>query len=369
MKPAFASLAAFFWACAAPAAEPQLYFPPAKGDWETIAPAKAGWDAGKLNEALELAGQRKSSGVVVLHRGRIMAERYWKADDSPGAKGKDYSLRVKGTDAVGGAIEDVASVQKSVSAILTGIAQHKGLLRLDDPVHKHLGQGWSKALLTQEEEITIRHLLTMTSGLTEDLTFEAPAGKRWRYNSAAYARTMDVVAAAAKKSANDLTREWLTGRIGMNDSAWAERPGLGAKGALNPRGFTTTARDLARFGLLILANGRWQDQTIIADREFLHDALHPSQELNPSYGYLWWLNGQKEVARGAGQRAKGPLIPGAPPDLVAALGALDRKVYVVPSLDLVVTRLGNAAGAGFDNEFWKALSAAAPKPEGRPTSQ
>ena len=159
-------------------------------------------------------------------------------------------------------IEDVASVQKSVSALLVGIAQHQGLLRLEDPVGKHLGAGWSKASPEQEQAITVRHLLTMTSGLMDDLTFEAAAGTRWRYNSAAYAHI---------------------------------------------------------------------------------------------------VNGQSEVARGAGQKVKDPLIPTAAPDLVAALGAVDRKLYVVPSLELVVTRLGNSAGPAFQNDFWKLLSDAAPK--------
>lgn len=346
------------------AAEPESapYFPPTEGVWETVAPAQAGWDAEKLAAALAFAGRRRSSGVVVLYRGRIMAEKYWRADTAPGAKGKEYTLRVKGSAAHGGVIEDVASVQKSISAMLVGIAQHQGLLKLADTVDTYLGRGWSKATPEQEHAITIRHLLTMTSGLKEDLTFEAAAGTRWRYNSAAYARTVDVVAAAAKKSPNDLTREWLTSRVGMHDSKWEDRPGGGAKGGVNPRGFATSARDLARFGLLILADGRWNGEPVIADRAYLRAALHPSQELNPSYGYLWWLNGQKEVARGAGRRVQGPLIPNAPPDLVAALGALDRKIYVVPSLELVVTRLGNVGGAAFDNEFWKLLAAAAPKP-------
>jgi CubicO group peptidase (beta-lactamase class C family) len=48
----------------------------------------------------------------------------------------------------------------------------------------HLGKGWSNASLEQEAAITLRHLLTMTSGLKDDLTFEASAGTRWRYNSA-----------------------------------------------------------------------------------------------------------------------------------------------------------------------------------------
>jgi CubicO group peptidase (beta-lactamase class C family) len=129
-------------------------------------------------------------------------------------------------------------------------------------------------------------------------------------------------------------------------------------------GFTTTARDLARFGLLILAKGKWNDETLLADQEYLQASLSPSQTLNPSHGFLWWLNGQESAAR-VGRRAQGPLIPAAPRDLVAALGALGRKCYVVPSLELVVTRLGDspeaAGGPRFDNEFWRLLMEAAPK--------
>jgi CubicO group peptidase (beta-lactamase class C family) len=370
----FTCLALAFFGSAIPAAveaaaqpdvriERSLYFPPARGEWERVQSATIGWNADKLNAALHLAGTTHASGVVILHRGRILAEQYWKldADARAGAKARNYGALVRGRDAAGHVIEDVASVQKSISAMLVGIAQHRGLLRLEDPVQKHLGVGWSKASSEQEQAITLRHLLTMTSGLKDDLTFEAAAGTRWRYNSSAYAHTVKVVAAASKKTPNDLTREWLTGRIGMADSNWVERPAQGRETVVNALGFATTARDLARFGLLILADGQYRGETVIADRDYLHAALRPSQTLNPSYGYLWWLNGQSEVARGAGERVKGPLIPTAPPDLVAALGAVDRKLYVVPSLELVVARLGSSTGPSFQNEFWRLLMEAAPK--------
>jgi CubicO group peptidase (beta-lactamase class C family) len=343
-----------------------LYFPPAaaSGEWEKIAPEEAGYDAGKLGEALDFARKQRSSGVVVLWRGKILAEGYWNPDELPaeGQKGNakkkaGYSMRKSGRDAAGHAIEDVASAQKSISAILCGMAQERGLLKIADPVHQHLGVGWSKATAEQEAAITIRHLLTMTSGLDEELKFEVPAGTRWFYNSTAYARTLMCTAAAAKKDRNELTKEWLTGPLGMADSRWSNRPlaaaGLDAKNAV---GFTTTARDLARFGVLILNNGEWSGQTIIKDKQFLHDALHPSQELNPSYGYLWWLNGQPKVMRGR-QLVRGPLVPTAPDDLVAALGAFQRKLYVVPSQQLVVTRLGDNCPP-LDAKLWELLSAA-----------
>jgi CubicO group peptidase (beta-lactamase class C family) len=340
------------------------YFPETKPAvaWERVSPASVGWNEEKLQSALDFAGRNRASGVVVLHRGRILAEQYWSLEEGAqaGKKAREYSALVRGRDAAGRVIEDVASVQKSVAAILVGMAQSRGLLKLDDPVSRHLGTGWSKATLDQEGVITVRHLVTMTSGLKDDLTFEAAPGTRWRYNTPAYARTVAVVAAAAKKSPNDLTREWLTDRIGMSDSRWVSRASINSEAAANALGFATTARDLARFGLLILAGGKWNNETVIADQDYLRAALRPSQTLNPSYGYLWWLNGQSALARGSGELVKGPLIATAPSDLVAALGAVDRKLYVVPSLDLVVTRLGNSATPAFQNEFWRLLMTAAP---------
>lgn len=338
------------------------YFPSTNTRWQQVAPASVGWDEAKLKAALDFAGGNRASGVVILHRGKILAEQYWSLDQDAqvGKKAREYGALVHGRDTDGRVIEDVASVQKSVAAILVGIAQSRGLLKLDDPVSRHLGKSWSKASPEQELAITVRHLVTMTSGLKDDLTFEAAAGTRWRYNTPAYSRSVMVMAAAAKQTPNDLTRAWLTGRIGMNDSRWVSRASLNGEAAANAFGFATTARDLARFGLLILADGRWNEETVIADRDYLRAALHPSQTLNPSYGYLWWLNGQSALARGAGELVKGPLISTAPADLVAALGAVDRKLYIVPSLDLVVTRLGNSATPTFQNEFWRLLMAAAP---------
>ena len=146
-----------------------LYFPPKQDTgWKRIEPAKAGWNRAAIDAAVDLAGARRSSAVVILYKGKIMAERQW----DPG-KQKISSRFVYERTPDGQILEDVASTQKSVAAMLFGIAQHKGLIRLDDPAQKYLGAGWSKATPEQERKILMRHLLTMTSGLTDNLTFEA----------------------------------------------------------------------------------------------------------------------------------------------------------------------------------------------------
>ncbi|MEH6678871.1 MAG: serine hydrolase, partial [Phenylobacterium sp.] len=87
------------------------------------------------------------------------------------------------------------------------------------------------------------------------------------------------------------------------------------------------------------------------------DALFQPSETNPAYGRLWWLNGGDHVISAQGARSDGPLIPTAPSDLVGAFGALDRRLYIVPSRRLVVVRTGAAAvDRNFDQELWRRLS-------------
>lgn len=122
-----------------------------------------------------------------------------------------------------------------------------------------------------------------------------------------------------------------------------------------------TAPDMARVGLLVARGGDWNGRSVLKDPRYLATALDSSQDLNPSYGYLWWLNGKSaHVLPGPPVRRPGPIIPSAPTDLVAALGKDDQTIYVCRSLDLVVTRIGANPGGGFDVELWRRLVVAAP---------
>ena len=342
-----------------------LYFPPETDEWERVDPATLGWHTSKLKEALEYAGKNKSSGVVILYRGRILAEQYWPLDPPErtrdGARNPYFHMRM-GNDLQGRAIEDVASAQKSLTAMLVGIAQHKGLLKLSDPVHKHLGRGWSQAPPESEAKITIRHLVSMSSGLGTRLQYQAPAGTRWAYNTTAYSRSLTCVARAAGMNENLFTQKWLTGPLGMKDSRWTVRLWADQTTVIaNKFGFVTTARDLARFGLLMLAQGDWNGKNVLADKDYIKAATSPSQKLNPSYGYLWWLNDGPFVARGTGTKKPGRLVSSAPRDMYAAQGKLGRRLYVLPSQQLVITRLGDQSGNNFGREFFKRLRVASGK--------
>jgi CubicO group peptidase (beta-lactamase class C family) len=320
------------------------------------------WNQSALESALAYAQRQRSSAVVVVDHGKVIAERYWSVDADAGSP---YTYVLWGQTEDGAPIEDVASIQKSVVSVLVGIAADQGLVDLEAPVSTYLTAGWSKATREEESVITIRHLLSMTSGLSPGLECQAPAGDVWRYNTRAYSQLVKVLEAVTGDDISQLTKRWLADPIGMTDTAWRRAfwvtPGMDA----NPIRLYTTARDLVRFGELMLAGGAWQGQRVVSEC-FVEEAVRPSQSLNPAYGLLWWLNGWplhfRVDASGHTVPASGYAVPvpSAPGDMYAASGGLGRKLYMVPSLDLVVVRLGNSPDADFNQQFWRLLMAAAP---------
>lgn len=317
----------------APAAE----YVPTAGTWETVDPASVGWSQDAIDELASFLEVNNSRTFALVIGGRIAAESYWAgaAVDTP---------------------QEIASCQKSVVSTLCGIAVDRGLLTVDDPVSDYLDPGWSAADPADERAITIRHLLSMTSGLNQDtLEVVAAPGTAWGYNTTAYQKLRPVLEAASGEGIDSLNRSWLWEPIGVSGaSRWRERTGNGAL-ALDATGsrlwsLEMTARDMARFGLLVQRRGTWGSEQVVAT-EWFDEALAPSQTMNPSYGYLWWLAGAIDQ-------------PDVPDDLVAALGALDQKIYVVPSFDCVLVRQGGRANevsgtaSSFDPEILDRLVSA-----------
>lgn len=140
----------------------------------------------------------------------------------------------------------------------------------------------------------------------------------------------------------------------MAETGWRGGPAALA-GVGNQIGLVTTPRDMATFGRTVLRGGVAPNGRRIVSKTAFAAMFEPART-NPAYARLWWLNGGDHSITPTGARRDGRLIPSAPADLIAALGALDRKLYMVPSLDLVVVRTGAAASdADFDEQLWQRL--------------
>jgi len=331
-----------------PAEIPQdRYFPSiGSNSWDTIDPELLEWDLAQKDSLLAYLADTGTKGFILLKNGRIAMEEYM----------NDHSVNSDWY---------WASAGKTLTAFTVGLAQQQGHLDITTRSSEYLGVGWTSIPGEKEFLIKVENQLNMTSGLQplnfdcitpQCLTYVADSGSRWAYHNGPYTLLQRVVSAAANQEYDTYFDTELKNKIGM-DGFWSTTNGLNSV-------YFSTTRSMARFGLLNLNNGSWDDIPILTDMGFEAQMRTPSQDINLSYGYLWWLNGQDSfMAPGTQIVFNGPLVPNAPSDLYAGLGKNDQKLYIVPSEDLVIVRMGEDSGenllgpSSFDNELWGYLSA------------
>ncbi|MBM3438763.1 MAG: T9SS type A sorting domain-containing protein [Bacteroidetes bacterium] len=333
-------------AISAPLANAQsTYFPTNIGTWETITPQSLGWCSSNIDSLYNYLNQKNTKAFLILKDGKIVLEKYF------GSFTQD-------------SVWYWASAGKTLTAFTVGLAKQDGLLKLNDPSNKYLGAGWSSLSTAREDSITVWHHLTMTTGLDDVgadpdctdpncLTYKAAAGTRWAYHNAPYTLIDQVIEGATGGNLNIYMAKKFTNTVGMK--------GLFVKAGYNNVYFST-ARTMARFGLLLLNKGTWNGTVIMSDTLYFRQQTNSSQALNPSYGYLTWLNGKSAfMAPGSQIRFPGNLNPDAPNDMICAWGKNGQFINVVPSQKLVLIRMGNAPGGGgavamavgFNNDIWK----------------
>jgi CubicO group peptidase (beta-lactamase class C family) len=188
------------------------------------------WNPAAVASLLAYAQSQRSSAVIVVHRGEVIAERYWSVEARAGSP---YGNQLWGWTDSGAPVEDVASLQKSIVSTLVGIAVDKGLIDLEAPVSTYLHEGWSSAACDEESAISVRHLLSMTSGLSPELGYQATVGTVWLYNTRAYSKVVEVLEVVTGEGVGSLTRRWLTVPLGMNDTEWRPRHGCQLARALH----------------------------------------------------------------------------------------------------------------------------------------
>jgi CubicO group peptidase (beta-lactamase class C family) len=322
------------------------YFPPADASntWDTLSPSSLNWCPDSIETLYNFLEEEQTKSFIVLKEGKIVLEKYF------GTFQPD-------------SLWFWFSAGKSLRSMLVGIAQEEGLLDIMDPVSDYLGTGWTSLPPDKEDAITIWHQLTMTSGLDESeffctdpecLTYIADAGTRWVYHNSPYSLTRQVIENASGQTLNQFTNTRIRNKIGMGPSFWL---GVG-----DNTFFLSKARDMARFGLLVLAEGNWNGTQVLGDATYFQQMLHTSQELNPSYGYLWWLNGKDAyISPGTSVSFAGPMAPDAPADVVLAAGAQGQYISISKEQDLIIVRQGSStdddlAAINLHNEIWKRIN-------------
>ena len=304
-----------------------LYYPPlsTSATWETTDPASLGWCPDRINNLYAFLEQENTKGFIVLKDGKIVLEKYF-------GTFTDQSLWYW------------ASAAKTITSFLVGKAQEENVLNINDRTSIYLGAGWTNCTLAQENNITIKNQLTMTSGLDDGVTdnhctlpscldYLADSGTRWAYHNAPYTLLDDVLQNATTQNLNTYTQLKLKTPTGMT-GGWATSD--------YDNVFYSTVRSMARFGLLMQGNGAWNGTQLI-NSTYFNQMINTSQTLNKSYGYLWWLNGKQSFMVPTSQIVfPGSYAPNAPADMFAGLGKNSQIVSIAPSQGLVVIRMGDA---------------------------
>lgn len=330
----------------------KIYFPPVGStEWATTTPESLGWNTANIQPLYNYLQAQQTRAFIVLKNGKIVLEQYFGQNIANTADFNQSSQWYW------------ASAGKTLTGFMVGKAQQEGLLSINNKTSQYLGAGWTSEPIAKENLITVRHQLTMTTGLDDNtgdadnttssaLVYKADAGTRWAYHNAAYTLLQKVVSNATAQTFAAYFDAKLKSKIGM-DGQWI------ANGFENV--YWSTARSMARFGLLIQAKAKWNDQEILADSLYYNSAIAPSQAINLSYGYLWWLNGKSSYMAPQSQIVfPGNLAPHAPADMFAAMGKNGQLVNIVPSKSLVVIRMGDNSNNGLvsialQNGIWEKL--------------
>ncbi|MCG5529668.1 beta-lactamase family protein [Halorhodospira halochloris] len=300
-------------------------------------------DAAAVSEAIAYAEHTDSMALLVYHRGALVVERYW----------EDHASDSR---------FDSGSMHKSVLGLLIGAAIDDGYIEsLNDPVGKYIEE-WSE---DERGDIALRELLTMSSGLKVEAMRPTPFNKGMRLMLGADINELalslpreqepgqafeymnfnsQILGIALARAVERPYAEYLAERIwqplGAPDAAvWLDREGG------DPRTFCcllTSARAWVKVGKLFLNEGRVAGEQVLP-AEWIRQMASPS-EVNPNYGLHVWLgapeDGQREY-NSASDFAVRHSAPYKADDVLFFDGAGGQRLYVIPSAEMAIVRIGH----------------------------
>lgn len=322
--------------------------------WQTASLKSVGLDSAKIEELVKKVNSgyyKNIHGVVIIKNNKLVFEQYWKGNDF-GLNSPDYLGREIQFDRI--TRHNTHSATKSFTSALVGIAIDKGYIKNEnDSIFKYLP--YHKGLNTDgKDRITIRHMLTMSSGLQwnewdvavseeqDVMKFNqsgnpiayllskplvAAPGTRYYYNGGGVDLLGVIVNNASGQNVAAFSRDYLFAPLGITNYTWP---------TLYPSGITCchgdiyiTPRDMAKFGYLFLNNGLWNGTRIISEewvRKSTQNQISPGVDWADGYGYLWWLRNFS---------CNGHVY-----NSFKAMGWGGQEIFVFPSLNMVVVFTG-----------------------------
>jgi uncharacterized protein (TIGR03437 family) len=285
-------------------------------------------DSARLEQAAQYVEWNSPTrfSLLVFRNGRLVFERYF--HDS------------QATDS-----NNIKSVSKSVLSILTGIAIQEGLLRgTDQKLYEFYPEYFRAGDDPRKWDITLAHLMTMTAGFPTietstfsdpwwnspdrnrfliELPLESTPGEMFSYSTGLSYLISGILTKASGGGTLDFANSRLFGPLGVTCTRW-DRDSMGIY--YGGSQVWLTARDLAKIGLLVLRNGRWEDRTIVSE-EWLRTSTRlrvRTPSIFGDYAYFWWKD----------------TIGGYPATIGMGFGG--QYMFLVPDLDLIMVTSANS---------------------------
>ena len=288
-------------------------------DWERVSPA-AGWSKESLQRVKDWSDHIGSTAVMIVQHGAVISEWGDTAAKTP-----------------------LASVRKSLLSALVGIAVERGELSLSQQIGE-LGIDDNEPSLSPEEKTaTIGDLLRARSGIYHPALYEDPAmaakrpvrfshkpGTFWYYNNWDFNALGAIYEHAARSSIFDAFEREIARPIAMQDYVPSDgRYVTGAASVYPAYPIRMSARDLTRFALLYLNDGKWRDRRILPVG-WVKESTQPysQSDLGSGYGYMWWTGFRDNYTGAFGETL--------PQDLFFAMGYGGQFAFVLPSHDMVI---------------------------------
>jgi len=262
---------------------------------------------GQLDDYIKIKQYRLVNAVVVYENDKLVFERFYNKFDE-------------------NTVNHLCSTWKSILSITLGICLDKGIIKsLDEPICRYLPQ-FAQNIYPWHRLITIRHLLTMSSGIhflggvhyhcpmmeqmvrskdwlehIADVQMIAPPGTKFVYKEWDVILLSALIGKACGGLSWDIAWEYLYKPLGISDTKWPSNKEGTLSYNVDHYGDSDakmTAKNMAKIGRLMLNGGVWKEQQLISET-YVADSIRPSVASN-DYGFLWWLSDKGYHARGFG---------------------------------------------------------------------
>jgi CubicO group peptidase (beta-lactamase class C family) len=283
--------------------------------WETSSLSDVNLDTNLIKELFERIGDggyKNIHSVLLVKRGKLVAEEYFSGKNSAG----QFQMFTRDT------LNEMKSATKSVNSILVGIAIDQHLIRgVDEKISSFFPEYSDIFTNKQKDAIRLKDLLSMTAGLSWDewtypytdprndaammaskadffrYVLERPVattpGKKFVYNSGISLMLGEIIYKASGLRADKFAEHYLFSALGITNYYWQKAP----NGVVNTLGgLWLQSRDMAKIGQLFLNGGRWNGKQIVSEKWVKESTKQqvgagqlPSWFLADGYGYQWWL--------------------------------------------------------------------------------